>query len=110
MFPIRRVHFGERRVVECFPVRAVDAIRLEAKQLAGQLDQPTKLHGVVDLTESLRNAVNLFFGADARLFDVFARHAGRVGEFGIIVIAEDVSQRFAGWTVRIDMCVRVDEN
>ena len=45
-----------------------------------------------------------------RLLDVGFRHAGRVGQFRVIVIAQDIGERRRGGSMRIDVRVRIDED
>ena len=48
-------------------------------------------------------------GAQVGRFDTLAGHARRVSELGVIVVTKKVGQGLAGWTVRVDVRVRIDQ-
>ena len=53
---------------------------------------------------------DFFLGVKPRLFDPGPLQPGRVGQFGVVVIAHDIRQRRRSRAVRIDVRVRIDQN
>ncbi len=52
---------------------------------------------------------DFFFGVEAGFFDLGPRHASRMNQFGVIVVAEDIRERLRGSRLRLDVRMRVDQ-
>ena len=80
----------------------------ESVKRAGDLDEPGVLLGVVEPVEVFRQVTD----ADERVnsgSNQFGRHAGRVGEFGIVVITQDLIDPSRRRAVGVDVRVRVED-
>ena len=108
--PVGREHFRRRRIVERFPVVGRHAIVGKTEQRAGHLDEPAVLNRVIEWHQVLDQPADFLFRIEPRLFDARLGHAGRVGQLGVVMIAEHIGQRLRGWRVRIDVRMRIDED
>ena len=74
----------------------------------GDFQQPRILDGRIDAIEIFDDAGGACVGVE-RGRNGFGGHPGRVGQFGIVVIAEDLLEMARGRPVRVDVRVRVED-
>ena len=60
--------------------------------------------------QSLKESLHFVFRGQPLLLDLLARHAGRVDKFGVVVIAQQISQVLGRWFSGIDVGVRIDQS
>ncbi len=89
-------------------VGGVDALALKAEEGAGNLQKPAVLCRVVEAIHVGEDGADalarLNIGGERRLV-----HAGGVGQFGVVVIAQNVVERARRRTVRVDVRVRIEK-
>ncbi len=107
--PVRPVHGHGGLIVERFPVGAGDRVGLEAEENLGHFQQPARLDRVFDRAQVFDQATDLLLRVQAWLFDPRTRHAGRMGQLGVVVIAQNVGQSRRSRRVRVDVRVRIDQ-
>ena len=102
-------HFRGGPVVERFPVRDCDSLFAKIEKLTAHLHQPTDLDRVLQGAQPFDQATDFFLRIQVGRFDLAALEAGRMGQFGVIVIPHDVGQRLRRRRMGIDVRVRIDQ-
>ena len=97
-------------IVQRFPILRRQPVVREAEERLGHFDEPTVLDRVLQRPHAGHQPADLFLGGKPRLFDLLLRHPGRVGQLGVVVIAQDVGQRRGSRLQRVDVRVRIDQD
>ena len=108
--PVRRTHLLHGRVVKGLPVVERDVVVREPKERLRNVDEPAVLNRVLQRLEMRDQSPHFFARIEIRHFDVLLGHAGRVGQFRVVVIAQDVRQRAGCRLMRIDVRMRIDQH
>jgi len=108
--PVVCGHRLGRGVVQGLPVVRRDPIAVEAEKLAGDLQQPAVLNRVLQRRQIGKQPLAFLFGIQARLFDLLFGHAGRVGEFRVVVIAQNIGRRRRRRLEGVDVRVGIDQD
>ena len=96
-------------VRQIWPVGGRQCIPLKPEQVPGDLHQPGDLDGVCEIRQTGDDPRDPRLRLEPRSLDRFPRHPGRMDQFGVVVVAEDVGQCARGRGERIDVRVRIDE-
>ena len=95
-------------VAQRIGVVPADAVALETQENAGDFEKPRILHRVVDAIQVAEHGGDAFarrrVGAQR-----FLVHAGGMGQFGVIVVAENVVETAGRRLVRINVGMWVDQ-
>lgn len=102
-------HFCSGCVVKMFPVIVGNSVVSEPEEPLAHFEQPAVLGCVFDGGEPWHEATDFFFRVESLLFDLLTRESGRVGQFGIVVVTENISESSGGCLVRIDVGMGVDQ-
>ena len=99
------------RVVERFPVLRRDRGRRRSRRTRWAIST-SQLYWIVFSSGAERSTSRPTFSFGSRPGSSICalRHAGRMGQLGVIVIAQDVGQRRRGRRVRVDVRVRIDQH
>ncbi len=108
LFPVGLGHQALGGVAQPGAVGRRDALALEAEEGASNVEEPGILHRVIDAVEVLQQDADALARVDAG-GKAGLRHAGGVGELGVVVVAEDVVEAARGRAVRVDVRMRVDQ-
>ena len=109
LWPLGIAHFFFCCVVQRFPIRLGDSVVLKIKERLTDTDQPLVVSCVFDIGQSTNQSAHQFTWLDSVFFDLRFGHPGRVNEFGVVVVTQNVRQRGGRGCMGVDVCMGVNQ-